>query len=114
MLDRLSILEIKVENLSGDQSDTAARELASLRTISEKMLEDEFVRDAYEDLKLSNFSMWTAMEKTYNWIGSRLSHQFSELVFEIIQENKVRAEIKKKIDLHIYGQAFEAKSFFQK
>jgi hypothetical protein len=113
-LDRLSILEIKVNRLQKQtEVEAASKDLELLR--AELAADGEVLNELpsdplYQEIKRLNEVMWDAMQAIYD--SKVVGGEAVTLTLEIIEVNKHRALTKRAIDNRAKSPIFEAKSFF--
>lgn len=113
-LDRLSILEIKVNRLHKQtEVEAASKDLELLRVelATEIRMLDALPNDPlYLEIKRLNEVMWDAMQAIYD--SKVVGDEAVNLTLEIIEVNKLRALTKRAIDKRAKSPILEAKSFF--
>lgn len=112
LLDRFSILSIKLEELGGSAQGVVIRkELESIGSQTVHLLSQPEIFAEYQLLLLANRAMWDAMQSVYD-LGPEVAKEKPELLLAIIDRNKDRAFHKRAIDLICGSDIREAKSFF--
>ena len=112
LLDRVSILRIKLDRISEDwQRQNIQRELAPLDEQAAPLFADANVVNEYRALDEANRLMWDSMQSVYEWEGP-FSDEISEAVIRVVKVNKDRAFAKARIDEVTNSKLREAKSFF--
>ena len=113
-LDRLSILEIKVNRLQKQtEVEAASKDLELLRAelaADGEVLNELPIDPLYQEIKRLNEVMWDAMQAIYD--SKVVGGEAVTLTLEIIEVNKLRALTKRAIDNRAKSPIFEAKSFF--
>ena len=113
-LDRLSILEIKVNRLQKQtEVEAASKDLELLRAelATEIGMLDQLPSDPlYLEIKRLNEVMWDSMQAIYD--STVVGEEAVNLTLEIIEVNKLRALTKRAIDKRAKSPILEAKSFF--
>jgi len=113
LLDRLSILEVKLVHLkSATQKQYVRVEIGNLRKQADDILDNSELKLCYDEVLRLNQAMWNAMERLYTWVGPR-DTEFQEIVIAIVEVNKERAIVKRQVDVLVGSSAREAKSFFE-
>ena len=113
LLDRLSILEIKLAQLNDkDALGWVSKEIEPLRLQARDLLEHEILVDLYEELLLANLDMWNAMQLIYDW-STEINEEYVSIIVSIIDVNQKRAGIKRAVDELTGSEIREAKSFFE-
>ncbi len=113
LLDRLTILKVKKEYLaSSRQLDSVDKEIENLAAQASALLLSDVVRGLADELFRHNNAMWQAMQAIYDWDGQH-NTEFELAILSVIELNKERAHVKRKIDLHLGSEVMEAKSFFE-
>lgn len=115
LLDKISILQIKLERISDECKLSNIRtEYEALTKIGVKLLEDEQVSVLYSKVKEVNETLWDLeddirmKEKT-----KAFDEEFIRLAREIYRTNDRRAEAKKEINLLTGSLFVEEKSYEQ-
>lgn len=110
LLDRLSILIIKVDVLT-DQEPQIQADLGEIELHASSLLAVPEIEELFDKLVAVNRTIWTAMQGVYDWHGPR-DASFVDHVVTIIDENQTRARLKRGIDIATASRFREAKSFF--
>ena len=111
LIDKITILEIKKEYMSGSKLNNVEKELELLRkTIQNKKLEIDI--DLFNALREVNNSLWRIEDR----IRIKESHQefdkdFIQLARSVYKENDRRASIKKEINLKYNSDLCEEKLY---
>jgi len=111
LIDKITILEIKREHMSGSKLNNVEKELELLRKIIQnKKLEIDI--DLFNALREVNNSLWRIEDR----IRIKESHQefdkdFIQLARSVYKENDRRASIKKEINLKYNSDLFEEKLY---
>lgn len=114
LLDKFSILEIKLEKLSlQSQKRNVQAEIESHQQVVNKYLFSEPVNLAYNELKDVNGLIWNGMERVFE-IGDTPTKEYDPLTREITRLNMKRSFLKKEIDTLSNSKLTEEKSYFKK
>lgn len=115
LLDKISILQIKLERISDENKLVNIRtEYEALTEVGAKLLQDGQVFDLYNKVKEVNEILWDLeddirmKEKTKTF-----DQEFIHLAREIYKTNDRRAEVKKEINLLTGSLFVEEKSYEQ-
>lgn len=115
LLDKISILQIKLERISDKNKLVNIRtEYEALTDVGAKLLQDSQVFDLYNKVKEVNEVLWDLeddirmKEKTKTF-----DQEFIHLAREIYKTNDRRAEVKKEINLLTGSLFVEEKSYEQ-
>jgi hypothetical protein len=112
LLDRVSILRIKLDQITEDwQRENIQRELTPLDEQAAPLFASAKVVTEYQALDAANRLMWASMQSVYDWEGP-FSPEISEAVVRVVKVNKDRAFAKARIDEVTNSKLREAKSFF--
>jgi len=111
LLDKISILEIKQENITDSQKlSNIKKELDLLRDEASK-----FPQVLYLELKETNQKLWniedSIREKEYR---KEFDLEFIELARSVYITNDLRSELKRKINLATNSSLIEEKSYTEK
>tara|TARA_B100001250_G_C19764152_1_gene773910 strand:+ start:1043 stop:1441 length:399 start_codon:yes stop_codon:yes gene_type:complete len=111
LIDKITILEIKKEHMSGVKLRNVEKELELLmKTIQNKKLEIDI--DLFNALREVNNSLWRIedrirIKESYQEFGE----EFIQLARSVYKENDRRAFIKKEINLKYNSEIFEEKLY---
>ena len=111
LIDKITILEIKQQNMSSDKQKNVRKELVSLKeTIQQINLEID--NNLFSKLKLVNNKLWDIEDQ----IRKKENHKefdqvFIELARSVYIQNDKRAQIKKEINLKYNSDITEEKSY---
>lgn len=113
LLDKLSILEIKLDKIQDDvKLHNIRREKEILYPYCKILLNEEQVQNLYLELVSVNRKLWDVedllREKERNKI---FDHEFIELARSVYFTNDDRAKIKKKINIITKSELVEEKSY---
>jgi hypothetical protein len=112
LLDKYSILEIKLEMMSqNSQISNIKTEIELLKPTTSPLLELESIRIYYGTLKQVNRRIWDSMERLFGIKESEISRYASE-AYLATTLNIERANLKRAIDLELNSNIKEAKSYF--
>ena len=114
VLDKITILEIKSERMTGPEKVANVRvELALLQqTWSQVVSEDEVIRDLHAQLKEINEALWEIEDDIRDKERVKeVDQRFIELARSVYFTNDRRSEVKKKLNLHLGSQIIEEKSY---
>jgi len=112
LLDRISILTIKVERLPGPQRVNAADELAALRAIIEAELTVDGLEGLLQDLRQVNLALWDAEDKLRAFERqSEFGPEFIDCARSIYRSNDRRFALKRRINERLGSSLFEEKSY---
>lgn len=115
LLDKISILQIKLERISDESKLTNIRtEYEALTEIGVKLLEDSQVFALYSKVKEVNEALWDLEDDIRMKEKAKLfDEEFIRLAREIYRTNDKRAEVKKEINLLTGSLFVEEKSYEQ-
>ena len=115
LLDKISILQIKLERISDESKLNNIRtEYTALTEIGVKLLEDEQVSVLYSKVKEVNETLWDLEDDIRMKEKAKIfDEEFIRLAREIYQTNDSRAEVKKEINLLTGSLFVEEKSYEQ-
>jgi len=114
LLDRISILELKVERFTSDEKrERVRRELAELRDIRQTIMAfDEATQALFDALKEVNGTLWEIEDKLrlceHN---GTFDQSFIALARSVYRLNDKRAAIKAQINAHVGSALTEEKSY---
>jgi|688.fasta_scaffold611572_2 hypothetical protein len=112
LLDKWSILEIKLEKLKKEkQQANIIKEMSALAEICKVYLGETEINALYSEMYKVNLEIWIGMDQLYE-IKSEEVNRFVELTNFITEMNKKRAYLKKEIDVLASSQFSEEKSYF--
>jgi hypothetical protein len=114
LIDKITILEIKVERLSGVAGRAnASRELALLRAIAGAVLaEDPAIQSLTAQLKSVNQALWEIEDHIRDKERARaFDADFIALARSVYQRNDERGRIKREINLALDSELIEEKSY---
>jgi hypothetical protein len=112
LLDKFSILEIKLEMMSqSTQISNIKTEIDLIKAIALPLLETDSIRNSYGLLKQVNQRIWDSMERLFSIRESEVNQYASEARLAT-NLNIERANIKRTIDLELNSAIKEAKSYF--
>ena len=115
LLDKISILQIKLERISDESKLNNIRtEYTALTEIGVKLLEDEQVSVLYSKVKEVNETLWDLEDDIRMKEKAKIfDEEFIRLAREIYRTNDRRAEAKKEINLLTGSLFVEEKSYEQ-
>jgi protein subunit release factor A len=115
LLDKISILQIKLERISDESKlKNIHTEYTELTNIGASLLEDEQVYTLYEKVKTVNKALWDLEDSIrMKEKDKSFGEEFIRLAREIYQTNDRRAEVKKEINLLTGSLFVEEKSYEQ-
>ena len=111
LIDKITILEIKQQNMSSDKQKNVRKELVNLKeSIQEINLKID--NNLFSKLKLVNNKLWDIEDQ----IRKKENHKefdqvFIELARSVYIQNDKRAQIKKEINLKYNSDITEEKSY---
>ncbi len=113
LIDKITILEIKKENMLGNKQKNVIKELTALKLIIEEK-ELEIDTDLYNLLKEINKRLWD-IEDRIRLKESKQSFdkEFITLARSVYKENDKRASIKKEINSKYNSDLIEEKSYIE-
>ncbi len=113
LLDKITILEIKSENIQDKEKlANVETELSLLSEIWENTSPDTALEKLKQELKENNQALWDIEDKIRIKESSKEFDQvFVELARSVYIQNDKRAETKKKINLKLGSMIVEEKSY---
>lgn len=113
LLDKITILEIKSENIVDQEKLTNVEtELKLLSEIWENTSPDANLEELKQELKENNKALWDIEDKIrIKESNKEFDHVFVELARSVYIQNDKRAETKKKINLKLGSEIIEEKSY---
>ncbi len=111
LIDKITILEIKVEKLEREAQKNAAKELDFLNQvlIREKIKVEV---ELFQKLKSVNIKLWEIEEKIRNHEKSNeFGDDFINLARAVYIQNDLRASIKREINIKLNSELIEEKSY---
>jgi hypothetical protein len=114
LLDKLTILEIKLENISAKNAlDNIEREYAQLQVIfSENISEESEVNKLLMELKEVNQKLWDIEDKIRDKErGKFFDDDFIQLARSVYITNDERSRIKRRINEMLGSELVEEKSY---
>jgi hypothetical protein len=114
LLDKISILEIKSERLTGAAARAnAGKELGLLRAIAEPVLDgDAATKDLASRLKTLNETLWDIEDRIRaKEAAAQFDPEFIELARMIYRRNDERGALKREINLRLASELVEEKSY---
>ena len=111
LMDKISILEIKKERITGVKLKNIKKELDTLRSIvSSNNLEINL--DLFSQLKEVNISLWEIEDQIRTKESKEeFDNEFIELARSVYKQNDKRALIKKEINRKYNSDLIEEKSY---
>ncbi len=111
LVDKITILQIKKEHMSGTKLENVDKELQSL----EKVIKDNNLKIDYDlisSLKQVNIQLWEIEDKIrIKERDQQFDKEFINLARSVYKENDKRASIKKQINLKYNSALTEEKSY---
>ena len=111
LIDKISILKIKLEKMTGDQLTNVSRELDALEA---KLIENNLKIDPkiYSELAHVNLLLWQIEDKIrMKETCNEFDDEFVQLARSVYKKNDLRASIKRKINLLYNSQLVEEKLY---
>jgi hypothetical protein len=111
ILDKLSILEIKLDNVKDKSKlENIGREHTALSLVASRIPASPL--ELYNDLKSVNQELWDIEDRIrVKERNKEFDQEFIALARSVYQTNDKRAEIKKEINLHTGSNLVEEKSY---
>ena len=111
ILDKLSILEIKLDNVKDESKlENIGREHTALSLVASHIPVSPL--ELYNDLKSVNQELWDIEDRIrVKERNKEFDQEFIALARSVYQTNDKRAEIKKEINLHTGSNLVEEKSY---
>lgn len=111
LLDKLTILEIKLERLSGAARANVAREHGLLAAIAAPVLEE--VAEPLADLRAVNLQLWEIEDAIRaEEAAGRFGTEFVSLARSVYRTNDRRAALKRAINDRLASDLVEEKSYW--
>lgn len=114
LLDKITILEIKSERIeSSEKKANVINELGMLNQVwNESVEEDSDLTAMRKELKSINEALWEIEDDIRDEERNRrFSDRFIELARSVYVTNDQRADVKKRINLHLKSDIVEEKSY---
>ena len=113
LIDKITILEIKVERLSAEQARAnAMKELGLLREIAGPVLTKSETAALVARLKLLNETLWEIEDRIRDHERSgNFDSAFIELARSVYQRNDERGAVKRELNLALGSGLIEEKSY---
>lgn len=114
LLDKITILEIKSERIeSAEKKANVDKELGMLNQVwSDAVNEDDALQKMRSELKAINENLWVIEDDIRDEErDKRFSERFIELARSVYVTNDQRADVKKRINLHLKSDIVEEKSY---
>lgn len=114
LLDKITILEIKSARISAsDKLANINRELGMLNQVwSDAVNEDEALQQMRAEIKSINEALWDIEDDIRDEEREkRFGERFVELARSVYVTNDQRADVKKRINLHLKSDIVEEKSY---
>jgi len=114
LLDKITILEIKSERIdSAEKKSHVNNELALLNTVwYDSVAEDAELKLLREELKSINESLWVIEDDIREEERNKsFGDRFIELARNVYVTNDKRADVKKRVNLHLNSEIVEEKSY---
>ena len=110
-MDKISILEIKKENMKGIKLENVKKELDNLNSIV-KIKNLDIDKNFLSNLRDVNKKLWVIEDKIREKESqNKFDKEFIELARSVYKENDKRASIKKEINLKYNSNFIEEKSY---
>ena len=111
LMDKISILEIKKENMKGIKLENVKKELDNLNSIV-KIKNLDIDKNFLSNLRDVNKKLWVIEDKIREKESqNKFDKEFIELARSVYKENDKRASIKKEINLKYNSNFIEEKSY---
>lgn len=112
LIDRITILEIKAQRLSGSVQTAVRRDLALARDARDRELpHSEQLQQLSAALHAVNLVLWQLEERLRQCEGEqRFDGEFVALARSVYQNNDRRAALKQRIDAAVNGDSTDYKS----
>ena len=114
LLDKITILEIKSERIdSAEKKSHVNNELALLNTVwYDSVAEDAELKLLRKELKSINESLWVIEDDIREEERNKsFGDRFIELARNVYVTNDKRADVKKRVNLHLNSEIVEEKSY---
>ena len=114
LLDKITILEIKSERIdSAEKKAHVNKELAMLNTVwCDSVVEDAGLAAMRGELKSINESLWVIEDDIRDEERNKqFGDRFVELARNVYITNDQRADVKKRVNLHLNSEIVEEKSY---
>lgn len=114
LLDKITILEIKSERIQDQEKKANVdRELAMLNRVWEdSVTQDDALSGMRDELKSINETLWVIEDDIRDEErNKRFEARFIELARSVYVTNDQRADVKKRINLHLKSDIVEEKSY---
>jgi len=114
LLDKITILEIKSERIeSAEKKANVNKELSMLNKVwTDAVSEDADIVSMRKELKSINEALWVIEDDIRDEErDKRFGERFIELARSVYVTNDQRADVKKRINLHLKSDIVEEKSY---
>jgi len=114
LLDKITILEIKSERIeSAEKKANVNNELGMLNKVwADAVTQDAEIFSMRAELKGINENLWDIEDDIRDEErGRRFGEKFIELARSVYVTNDLRADVKKRINLHLNSDIVEEKSY---
>jgi len=114
LLDKITILEIKSERIaSAEKKANVNKELAMLNNVwIDAVTEDTDIKSMRSEMKSINETLWDIEDDIRDEErDKRFEARFIELARSVYVTNDQRADVKKRINLHLKSDIVEEKSY---
>jgi len=114
LLDKITILEIKSERIeSAEKKANVNNELGMLNKVwADTVTQDAEIISMRAELKSINENLWDIEDDIRDEErGKRFTEKFIELARSVYVTNDLRADVKKRINLHLKSDIVEEKSY---
>ena len=111
LIDKITILEIKCQFMSGEKLFNVKKELSNLKTILKKE-KISFDDELFVKLGAVNKKLWNIESMIRNKeLSEEFDKEFIKLSRSIYKENDIRASLKKEINIKYNSNLIEEKSY---
>ena len=113
LIDKITILQIKDKFIQGDNQAIVKKELSILTdALMNQVVVDETIQGYTDELKTVNQSLWDIEDAIRICEKNKdFGDTFIELARSVYITNDKRADLKKKINLHVGSNIAEVKSY---
>jgi len=111
LIDKITILEIKKQNMEGSKLQNVEKELSSLKNTI-KRIQLKIDNDLFEKLKIINQTLWLIEDKIrVKESKQEFDQGFIDLARSVYKQNDKRALIKKEINYKYNSDLVEEKTY---
>ena len=112
LIDKITILEIKSQRMSGSARENVARELALLEKAAGLVAGEQAISALRAQLKTVNESLWQTEDRLREKDkAGEFDKEFVALARSVYADNDSRAAIKRRINLELRSEIMEEKSY---